>query len=148
MLTQYAVRPLLVLVALTALFDQCVWAADLFPDKNLEAVVRQYVFAKRGKKEPLVAADVEKLSTIKGNGKGIANLAGLEKYVSLAALDLAGNEITDLTPIKDLTKLQTLTLSKNKISNVAPLAKLTALQYLELSNKDLQNNKLLRLALI
>ena len=54
-------------------------AADLFPDKNLEAVVRHYVFAKRDKKEPLVAADVENISTIEGNGKGIESPRGPRK---------------------------------------------------------------------
>ena len=32
---------------------------DLFPDKNLEAVVRQYVFEKRNKPDPLVEAATE-----------------------------------------------------------------------------------------
>ncbi len=114
-------------------------AADLFPDNNLEAVVRQYVFAKRDNNMPLVEADVQNISTIKGNGKKIANLAGLEKCVSLAALDLANNEISDLSPIKDLTNIQTITLAKNKIENIGPLANLTGLQYIDLADNQVSD---------
>ena len=56
---------------------------DLFPDKNLEAVVRREVFEKRESKEPLVPKDVENISQIKGVGKGIQNLKGLEACKSL-----------------------------------------------------------------
>jgi hypothetical protein len=46
-------------LALALSFAQAAAADDLFPDKNLEAVVRQYVFEKKNKPdEPLVEADV------------------------------------------------------------------------------------------
>jgi internalin A len=115
------------------------WAEGLFADKALEAVVRQYVFEKRDTDKPLVEADVQNISTIKGNGKGIKNLAGLEKCVSLAALDLKNNEIEDLAPIKDLKNLQTLTLAKNKISDLKPLSGLTGLQYLDLADNQISD---------
>jgi hypothetical protein len=76
-------------------------AASIFPDKNLEAVVRQYVFEKRNNEEPLTEKDVENISTITGKDKGVKDLTGLEKCRSLALLDLEGNEIEDLAPIKD-----------------------------------------------
>src|SRR4026209_1402465 len=68
-------------------------ADELFPDKNLEAIVRQYVFEKRNKPDPLVEADVVNISGIKWEkslklaGK-IANLQGLEKCKSLASIEL------------------------------------------------------------
>lgn len=114
---------------------------DLFPDKNLEAVVRHEVFEKRTSKEPLVEADVVNISTIKGNGKGIANLKGLEACRSLAALDLADNNIEDLTPIQGLKKIQTITLKKNKIKDIAPLAELTALQYIDIESNEVSDLK-------
>src|SRR5687768_13406450 len=98
---------------------------DLFPDKNLEAVVRQQVFEKRNKTEPLVEADVVNVAIISGKGKKITNLAGLEKCKSLLSLDLENNEIADLAPIKDLKQIQQLIIAKNKIQSVAPLAELT-----------------------
>ena len=55
---------LLLLVPLSAL------AEDLFPDKNLEAAVRKYVFSKKQTAEPLVEEDVRDLSTIVAKGQG------------------------------------------------------------------------------
>ena len=70
-------------------------AEDLFPDKNLEAAVRQEVFEKRNKPDPLVEADVVNISQVRGNGRKITNLKGLEKCKSIALIELANNEISD-----------------------------------------------------
>lgn len=112
---------------------------SIFADRNLEAVVRQYVFEKRNSDAPLTEDDVKNISTIAGKNKGITSLAGLEKCRALALLDLAGNQIEDLTPIKDLKNLQSLDLSKNKISNIQPLAGLTGLQYLNLADNQISD---------
>src|SRR5262245_10252541 len=64
----------LALVAAIVLADRIAVAQDLFPDKNLEAVVRQYVFEKRNNAEPLTEKDVETISFIRGKNKGITNL--------------------------------------------------------------------------
>ena len=80
--------------------------APLFPDAKLEAVVRQYVFAKRDNTEPLTADDVKNISTIEGKDKGIRDLRGLEKCTSLALLDLEANDIADLDPIAGLVNIQ------------------------------------------
>ncbi|NJM35320.1 MAG: leucine-rich repeat domain-containing protein [Rhodomicrobium sp.] len=130
--------PLVLIASLAAVWPaaQPAAAEDLFPDKNLEAVVRQYVFEKRMKNDPLVEADVVNISTIVGKGKKVANLQGLDKCKSLALLDLENNEISDLTPIKDLKLIQSLTLAKNKIKDIGPLAGLTGIQYLEISNNE------------
>jgi internalin A len=108
----------------------------LFPDKALEAAVRQYVFAKRDNDMPIVAEDVKDISTIIAKNKGIKSLAGLEKCQSLALLDLEGNEVSDLAPIKGLPRLQSLTLAKNKIANLAPLSESKALQLLDLADNQ------------
>lgn len=110
--------------------------ASIFPDKNLEAVVRQYVFEKRNNDQPLTEKDVENISTITGKNKGVKDLTGLEKCRSLALLDLEGNEIENLAPIKDLKNIQSLTLAKNKIKDIAPVAELTRLQYLQLEDNQ------------
>lgn len=115
------------------------WAEEekpLFPDKNLEAAVRQYVFEKRDNDKPLVADDVKNISTIVAKNKGIKSLQGLEKCRSLALLDIEGNEVSDLTPIKGLDRLQSLTLAKNKIQDLAPLAESKALQLLDLADNQ------------
>src|SRR5688500_10245439 len=85
----------------------------VFPDKQLEAAVRKFVFEKRDNDKPLVESDVVNLSTIQATGLGITNLSGLEKCQSLASLDLAKNRISDLSPLKHLGRIQYLNLAQN-----------------------------------
>ncbi len=135
-----SVRPMLLMLLFVGgswLWSDVAAADGIFPDKNLEKVVRQYVFAKKDNQEPLTDDDVKNISTIYGKKSGITNLAGLEKCVALQLLDLEENEVADLTPIKDLKLLQSLNMAKNKLNNLAPLAELTALQYLQLDNNQI-----------
>src|SRR4051812_23516357 len=103
-------------------------AQSIFPDKNLENVVRKQVFEKRNNDMPITEQDVANIAILDGVGKGITNLSGLEKCKSVAQINFKGNEITDISALKELKKLQSLDLSKNKITDAAPLADLTALQ--------------------
>ena len=117
-------------------------ADDLFPDKNLEAVVRQQVFEKRNKPDPLVEADVVNISGIKWEkslklGGKIINLQGLEKCKSLASIELPNQEIVDLAPLKELKQLQSVILNNNKIQSVAPLADLTGIQLLWIQDNQI-----------
>lgn len=112
---------------------------SIFPDKKLEAVVRKYVFEKRNNEEPLTAADVEKISTIEGKDAGVTDLTGLEKCLSLALLDLEGNQIKDIQPIAQLREIQSLNLARNQISDLSPLTELTKLQYLHLAGNQIDN---------
>ena len=112
---------------------------SIFPDKNLEAVVRKSVFAKRDNKEPLTAKDVEKISTIEGKGKGIRDLRGLEKCLSLALLDLEDNDVADIDPIMGLKRLQSINLANNRIGDLTALAELDRIQYLDLSGNRISD---------
>jgi len=107
---------------------------SIFPDKNLEAVVRRNVFEKRDNDEPLTAEDVENISTIEGKGKAVRDLRGLEKCISLALLDLDNNDIADIDPISELKNLQSINLARNRIGDLTALAKLERLQYLHLAH--------------
>jgi hypothetical protein len=138
-LCSIAVLLVLGFASLSALAGRSALADDLFPDKNLEAVVRQYVFEKRNKPDPLVEADVVNISTIVGKGKKIASLQGLEKCKALALLDLENNEISDIEPIKDLKLIQSLDLGRNKIQNIGPLANLTGIQYLVITSNQVSD---------
>ncbi len=115
--------------------DAC--AQELFPDKNLEAAVRKYVFAKRNNVEPLMADDVKTISTITAKGAEIASLKGLEACTALALLDIENNAVEDLTPIKDLSLLQSLNVGSNKVKDVGPIGGLTGLQYLDASDNQI-----------
>lgn len=114
-------------------------AADIFPDKNLEAAVRQYVFDKRNTEEPITAEDVAQISTITARSKGIKDLTGLEHCKRLMLLELPDNEVSDLSPIAGLDLLQSLTLTNNQVEDISPLADLKRLQYIELSNNQVKD---------
>src|SRR2546430_499243 len=112
--------------------------APLFADMNLEKAVRKHVFEKRDNDKPLVEADVSSLSTIKADGMGITNLAGIEKCVSLASLELAKNGIKDLAPLDGLKLVQFLTLNDNQVEDITPLGGMKSLQYVELSHNKIK----------
>ena len=65
--------------------------AQIFPDANLEAAVRNYVFEKRNNSEPITADDVASISTITARNKGIKDLTGLEHCKRLMLLELPDN---------------------------------------------------------
>ena len=112
---------------------------SIFPDKQLEAAVRQQVFAKRDSDAPIVAADVERLSVLKGKGMGIKDLTGLEHCKALASIELPGNELVIVGPLKDLKKVQLLDLADNKIADIAALGTMAGLQYLNLDNNQVKS---------
>jgi internalin A len=115
-------------------------AADgIFPDKNLAAVVRQYVFEKRNNDEPIVEEDVVNISTITGKRRGIKDLTGLEKCRSLASLDLEDNKIENIESLAKLTNIQSLDLAKNTIEDIKPIAGLTKLQYVKLDDNRISD---------
>src|SRR5207245_8615387 len=107
-------------------------AAQAFPDKNLEAAVKEAL----KETKPLTDESLARLFILEASGKGIKNLTGLEKCKNLAQLKLTKNQIVDLKPLKDLTELQSLHLADNKIADLTPLAGLDKLQYLDLMNNQ------------
>ncbi len=107
-----------------------------FPDKNLEAAIREVL-----KHEPKVQLTDEKLLDIyflEAPGKEIKDLTGLEKCKNLALIKLTKNKITDLKPLKDLANLQSLDLAQNEIKDLSPLSGLKMLQYVELSGNKIE----------
>jgi internalin A len=111
-------------------------AASPFPDKNLEAAIREVL-----KHEPKVELTDEKLQNVyflDAPGKDIKDLTGLEKCKNLAELKLDKNKISDIKAIKDLTNLQNLDLSDNAIKDIGPLANLKGLQRIELSGNQIE----------
>ena len=114
-------------------------AAQIFPDANLEAAVRHYVFDKRNNSEPITAEDVASISTITARNKGIKDLTGLEHCKRLMLLELPDNEVSNLSALAGLDLLQSLTLTRNQVEDISPLAGLKRLQYIELSDNKVTN---------
>ena len=98
-LAPLAVAAVLLLPALAA-WTGSARAASPFPDKNLEAAIRDVL-----KHEPKVELTDEKLQNVyilEAAGKDIKDLTGLEKCKNLALIKLTKNKISDLKPLKDL----------------------------------------------
>ena len=110
---------------------------------------------------PLTTTDYERVVSLDGNSRQIANLKGFERLSNLEwlnlghnriedlrplsglthlrFLDLSGNEIRDLEPIRGLTTLTTLVLDDNRIRDIGPLQNLVNLRRLNLSNNRIRN---------
>ena len=126
----------LAFVLILAPCAQSASADSPFPDKNLEAAIRDVL-----KHEPKVQLTDEKLLDIyflEAPGKDIKDLTGLEKCKNLALIKLTKNKISDLKPLKDLANLQSLDLAGNEIKDISPLAGLKSLQYIELSGNKIE----------
>src|SRR5262249_47433577 len=67
-----------------------------FPDKNLEAAIRDVLKHSKG---PLDDKNLANVFILHANNKSIKDLKGLEKCPNLAELRLAKNQIKDLTPL-------------------------------------------------
>jgi len=99
----------------------------VFPDPNLEAVIRAAINKPKG---IIYSADLEKIVTLDADDNHITNINGLEYCTNLQYLWLDFNQISDVSPLLKLINLQSLYLIDNQISDVSPLAGLTNLQYL------------------
>ena len=86
-----------------------------------------------------VASTSGALVALNANGRGIADLGGIEQLTQLEALDLAHNAIRDLSPLAELRQLRLLDLGNNQIEEVSPLGALEQLQVLILAHNAVQD---------
>ena len=104
------------------------WVTGTFADSALQVAVDE---AKASTSGPLV--------TLNANGRGIADLRGMEQLTGLEALNLAHNAIRDLSPLAELRQLRFLDLDNNQIEEVSPLGSLKRLQMLFLAHNAVQD---------
>ncbi|TVQ35758.1 MAG: hypothetical protein EA384_15660 [Spirochaetaceae bacterium] len=105
-----------------------------FVDSGLEQAVRRQLGRERG---TLALADLERITRLDAEARGIVSLEGIERLANLEQLDLRGNRIADLTPLAALARLRQLDLRDNGIvdlesANLARLAVLPRLRELSL----------------
>ena len=117
------------------LSDPAAAAAVVFPDPNLEAVIREAIDKPTGDIEE---SDLVGVTNLEGPGRGITDLAGLEYCVNLEELSLYDNQIVQLLPLAGLAKLRTLILARNHIADLSPLAGLTNLTWLNLDENAIE----------
>lgn len=106
-----------------------------FQDKNFELLIREMIERPKG---DIYVEDIEGITTLIANGRGIRRIHGIEYLVNLRELYLDVNEIEDIKPLKNLVYLEKLGLSNNKIKNIEPLQGMK-LKYLGLSNNNISD---------
>ncbi len=89
---------------------------SLFPDKNLEAAVRDALGKQAG--EEITVAELANLTTLSAQKSDITDLTGLEYCINLSELDLSNNKISDISALSSLTNLSWLNLNDNLINNI------------------------------
>ncbi len=97
----------------------CAGPKSIFPDKNLEAAVRDVLGKPVG--EEITAAELANLTSLSVNLKAITDLTGLEYCLNLQKLGLYDNSISDISVLASLTDLRELDLGGNNISDISPL---------------------------
>jgi hypothetical protein len=87
----------------------------VFPDKNLEATVREALEKPEG---PLTMGDVKRLAKLDAWELEIGDLSGIEHATNLTVLGLWDNEISDVSPLASLTNLTSIRLSMSRSPQV------------------------------
>ena len=100
------------------------------PDVNLRIAIAEALGKATG--TTTTEADMQRLTRLHADDKGIRDLTGLEFATNLERIELRRNEISDLTPIAELTRLNNIKFRGNLISDVSPLARLTNVDWLGL----------------
>ena len=100
------------------------------PDTNLRAKIEEALGKAAG--DPITAADMATLTTLRARDVSIGDLTGLEAATNLTELYLSENSISDLSPLAGLPNLRELWLQNNNISDISVLSGLTNLTWLTL----------------
>ena len=107
-----------------------------FPDRNLEGVIRKALNKPEGS---IYTSDLEYLTTLDGESRGISDLTGLEHCVNLQWLYLHTNNISDISALAELSDLKKLDLIGNNISDISALASLTNLEHVHLDFNNISD---------
>lgn len=109
--------------------------ADTMPDDALRKCVTDKLSIDADT-EP-TAEQLESVTALSCNDKGIVSLRGVEKLPNLGKLFVNRNQISDVAPLAGAPKLFSLGLEGNQISDITPLGALK-----ELSSISLAKNRL------
>ena len=121
---------LLALLAITVMLPSIIVYAQLspvhIPDPNLRAGIADALSVPHG--SPITQEDMNRLTHLDANGRGIMELSGLETATQLVSLSLGANAILDLSPLTHLTNMRSLVLRDNQINDISPLSRLIQLE--------------------
>ncbi len=91
----------------------CIEGGVTFADSRVELAIRAAIDKPAGDIRP---SDLEDLTSLSAERRGITDLGGLQYCTNLTTLDLSDNEIADISPLLSLSKLRTVTLNGNPLS--------------------------------
>ena len=102
------------------------------PDANLREAINEAL----GKTPDarITVDEMETLTSLDANNRGISDLAGLETATNLEVLRLNHNLISDISPLAELIRLHRIELHDNTISDISPLKGLINLGELHISH--------------
>ena len=107
---------------------QSVSAAPLTKEESakvIEAAIRKAAKKPTGE---LTKADLESVTELDLQGKGLTSVKGLEKLTQLTKLHLSNNHLTNVKGLENLTQLKSLYLLSNQLTDVEELKNLTELK--------------------
>ena len=114
------------------------------PDPNLHAAIAEELG--KGPNALITVGEMEGLSSLKANNRGIQDLTGLQFATNLRSLTFGlwweqdkGNQISDISPIAGLINLHTLVLDRNSISDISPIRRLINLERLNCIGNNISN---------
>ena len=111
------------------------FTSDLIRDPNLHAAIAETL--NKAPRSPITKADLERLTRIEADERGISDLTGLEYATRLERIEFRRNSISDLSPLAKLTRLNNIKLRDNRITDVSPLAELTNVDWLGLEENQI-----------
>lgn len=107
----------------------------IFPDPNLEAVIRDTIEKPTG---IIMFSDVKNIERLGGYNSGVNDLTGLEYCVSLIELDMSYNNIDNICPINSLKNLKYIHFANNNIIDCGCISEMTNLESIDLRMNDLE----------
>lgn len=103
-------------------------------DSKLKAELLSYDTNKDGE---LSKNEMQNITYLYIDNKGITDLTGLEHAINLENLSLDNNNITDISALANLRALKYLTIIDTDISDISALKNLTSLESLWLTNNNI-----------
>ncbi|MDP2892533.1 MAG: leucine-rich repeat domain-containing protein, partial [Bacillota bacterium] len=126
-----------IILILSLVITGCSPVVIVFEDVNLENAIREAISKPTG---DITVNDVDKITELKLEEKGISDITPLKYFSNLTELDLDWNPISDISALSSLTKLTVLDLGSNyQISDISALSGLTKLTKLDLSCNQISN---------
>ncbi len=110
-------------------------ASVYIPDANLREVIEDALDKTPG--DVITAEDMKTLVDLRGVGRGIRDLTGLETATDLEELYLQNNPISDISPLAGLVKLKEINLRNSSLSDLSPLSELILLKEVRFSGESI-----------